>query len=77
MSWSDWMLFFVIGLIVSLFGVLLFPVAREVESFDVRSTGLRQNVAVPDTMTVCSVDYVFSPTGGYVHVTYKPKEEMR
>lgn len=29
---------------------------------------------VPDTMIVGDVDYAFSPTGGYVHVIYKPKE---
>ena len=77
MSWSDWLVSLFLGLGLALVVTLSFAGVLKGRSCRTHSVGMRWPVDVPDTMTVGDVDYAFSPTGGYIHVTYKPKEESR
>lgn len=75
MNWDDWWMGTAIGLLVGVVCVLVFAGVQKGKSCQTRSAGMQWPVDVTDTMTVGDIDYAFSPTGGYVHVTYKPKEE--
>ena len=77
MNWYDWPVAVIIGLCLGLVGVLVFAGVQGGRSSRPRGVDVRWPVDIPGTMTVGDIDYAFSPTGGYVHITYKPKEESR
>ena len=78
MSRDDWLACIVIGLLSSFaISIVVLVGAPKGRPCRTHGAGVRWPVDVPGTMTVGDVDYAFSPTGGYVHVTYKPKEESR
>ncbi len=77
MNWDDLWMGTAIGLLMGVVCVLVFAGVQKGRSCQTHSAGLQWPVDAPDTMTMGDVSYAFSPTGGDVHITYKPKEETR